>query len=137
MRQIEKLTALILFIVFFYSLISLTLNFLDTKFDYLVPSYVLITTMTVTSLFFGSFSPFWNVGKHLGTQNVKIIVNYGTKQKVKFLNLFLGYVGIMLIFKAKIIFDGIWWLGMSLVAICTTYVFIILFLRPKLKENAH
>lgn len=137
MRQLEKLTAWTLFVVFFYSLISLSLNFLNTEFGYLIPNVNLIIIVAILSAIFGTLSPFFDVGKYLGTYNIKKIVEYRTRCEIKFLNLFLGYVGILFWMRSKVIFDAIWLVGVLLVTICTSYFFIFVFLRPKFKVDVH
>lgn len=135
MRIFEKITAWALFIVFFYSLVSLILNFLDTDFGYLIPNVTLIFIMTALSGVLVSFSPFWSVDKYLGTNDVIEIVKYETRYRSKFAILLLGYVGILFWLRSKTVFDSMWCMGVLFIIICTICIFVFVFIKDKPKEE--
>ncbi len=134
MRQFEKVLGIGIFALLIYSIISIIINFFDTRFYSLIPNITILLIAGLLSGFMGSFAPFWNTGKYLKINKVEIIVAYEVKYKVKFICHFLGYLGVICILKSKLIFDSFWWIGVFITIWYLIYLYIIIFKRP-LKEE--
>jgi hypothetical protein len=83
-------------------------------------------TWTLLGLFLsglsGIFFPFWNVGKHLKTNNVKEICSYRTNYKIDYFLLMMGFMGVLLIDFGNLIFLI---LGTLFLIICFSLLFIL------------
>lgn len=130
MRRIESFLGMAIIALLIYTIIMVGINFFDAGFYSLIPNITILIIFGLLSGIMGSFSPFWDTGKYLKTNNVKIIVAYETKYKVKFICNFVGYLGVICILRSNSTFDSFWWIGLFIILWYLIYLFIIIFKRP-------
>lgn len=125
MRKLENLLNLILFTFFLFTLTTLSLNLLDAFYGPFIPGATMVIIAAAISGIMGLFSPFWNVYKVMKIKTAAEIVKYETKHRIKFLSLFLGFIGILITLKSKQIFDAVWILGMIVTILAAIYIIMV------------
>jgi len=132
MRRIEQIIGIAAFMLYIYTAMCMALNFFDSSFQYLTPGVTVIFITTLVSGVLGVFSPFWNTGRYLKISNVKEIVNYETRYRVKYLSLFIGYIGLIFLLRSEKIFDAYWFMGVIMTIWYVIYFVLKVVPRPKL-----